>query len=100
MFSIRYTKEARLDITQAVGWYEQQQTGLGKKFLSSLSERTETISQMPHLFGVKSRKKYREAKLSKFPYLLTYKLYPRKKAILIVGLIHERRNTNFKNLGI
>jgi hypothetical protein len=47
---------------------------------------------MPEAFGVKSRKNYRETTLKKFPYVVVYKLYIKRKIIFISSITHKSRH--------
>jgi hypothetical protein len=39
-YSIVFKEQARIDIAKSVEWYEEQQVGLGDRFLSDLNKQT------------------------------------------------------------
>ena len=75
--------EAELDIIEAVKYYESQQIGLGKRFLSHLKTHLKRIQTYPEHFHIK-RNPYREAVLKKFPYLIIYELSENKVIVFSV----------------
>jgi hypothetical protein len=70
-YSIVFKEQARTDISRAVKWYEEQQIGLGDRFLSDLQKLLIRISKNPFLYQVR-RKNIRLGLLKIFPYLLAY----------------------------
>ena len=63
-----------------------------KIFFDSGRNNLEQIAEHPLLFGERSRKGYREAKVKTFPYLIIYKVYVRKKVIFINSIHHTSKH--------
>jgi plasmid stabilization system protein ParE len=97
VYDIQFDPKADAEYQEAYAWYEEQLRGLGERFEFSLEQKFSSISSTPLLYPVK---KYdiRECKINDFPYLIVYKLYPRKKVILIISIFHTSRNPR-KKLG-
>jgi toxin ParE1/3/4 len=47
-FKIKIEPEARLDIQEAIDWYNKQEQGLGKKFHTQLLKHIESLSKAPY----------------------------------------------------
>ena len=74
------------DFSDGYAWYEDKQAGLGEKFIKAVRNKIDEITLNPEIYGSRSRKIYREAKVDFFPYLIVYKLRTRKKEIFISAL--------------
>lgn len=94
-FAILYTVRAEKDLVDSFTWYELQQKGLGDMFVSSVKRKINKIEQNPELFAIKIGA-YREAVVSKFPYVIIYRLYKRKKIIRIFSIFHTSQGTKNK----
>jgi len=73
-----------------------QQIGLGEKFLLNVRNKLDLIKRSPEVYGIKSRKDYREAMVDNFPYLIVYRVYPKKKIIFISAIHHEKMDPDKK----
>lgn len=66
-----YSSLALEDASRIFDWYEEQQKGLGNKFLNSLQKTGDAIKKTP--FGFECRfKTSRETLIQPFPYLIIY----------------------------
>jgi plasmid stabilization system protein ParE len=81
--------EAEADIRTIYGYLEQVRLGLGKKFLSQLTEVLERIESFPELYGVVWQD-VRAARLKKFRYVLYYVIF--QDRVEILGVIHGSRH--------
>jgi plasmid stabilization system protein ParE len=86
-------EEAEDEIDQAYSWYEEQQAGLGEKFLSELGDAFSRIVEFPESFPVKSRNT-RECFVGRFPYIVTYRY--KKREIIVYAVFHASRNPKKK----
>jgi|ERR1017187_8190150 plasmid stabilization system protein ParE len=84
------------DYNEAYKWYEDQQKGLGERFLKAVRGKIEQIIVRPQVFGSRSSKKFREAKIEFFPYHIVYKINERKKEIYISSIHHKSKHPNKK----
>ena len=96
LFEIDLHPDVESDYDNAYNWYETQQKGLGDRFLLNVRNKLEQIKLSPEVYGAKSRKNYREARLNNFPYLIVYRVYPAKKRIFVSAVHHEKMNPNKK----
>jgi len=70
MYTVKLLMEAEIELTDACKWYEKQQPGLAKKFLSETKRYLRLIAKNPFQFDVKVSNRYRFAVLKTFPFLL------------------------------
>ncbi|WP_051200095.1 type II toxin-antitoxin system RelE/ParE family toxin [Flavobacterium subsaxonicum] len=89
MIDIEIRKAADLEITEAYLYYEEQQNGLGERFLDSLEIYFERIKKYPEHYQIK-RSPYREALISKFPFLIIYQFTGNK--IIVFSVFNTNRD--------
>ena len=86
---IEYAVEVREDIDSAYAWYEEQQTGLGERFLSAVSDVVQQIQSNPQVFG-RVRGNVRAGLARDFPYVVYFR--PEATRIVIIAVLHGRRD--------
>jgi plasmid stabilization system protein ParE len=95
--SLRLSRAARRDIDLAFVYYEEQRPGLGDEFLAAVEDCLERIKQFPESFAI-VKKDLRVALVSRFPYLVIYRLIANR--IRIAAVIHASRHSrNWKDQG-
>lgn len=95
-FKIKIETDAKLDIQQAISWYNKQQKGLGNKFYASLSKLIE---------GLKKTNQYEIRydnvsclPMKKFPFMIHFTVDKTKKIVSIRSVFHTSLNPeNWKN---
>ena len=80
---------AESDIGQAVQWYEEQQAGLGLRFLDVVDQVMERIRSAPMQFPSIAAE-VRRALLHTFPYAVYFRVTP--EAIIVLAVLHLRRD--------
>lgn len=80
---------AESDIDQAAQWYEDQQPGLGFRFLDVLDQVMERIRTAPLQFPSISAN-VRRALLHTFPYAVYFRVT--EEATTVLGVLHLRRD--------
>jgi plasmid stabilization system protein ParE len=86
--------QAEEDIKQAVFWYQMEKEGLGSDFLAALSDQLQLIEQHPYQYALRY-KDLRAALLSKFPYLIYYRII--EQTIRVLAVLHTKRNPGLAN---
>ena len=86
---IEYAVEVREDIDSAYAWYEEQQTGLGERFLSAVSDVVQQIQSNPQVFG-RVRGNVRAGLARDFPYVVYFRSEVTR--IVIIAVLHGRRD--------
>lgn len=84
------------DYEEAYAWYEDQQKGLGERFIKAVRQKIEAIALHPERYGSRSNKKFREAKVEFFPYLIVYKINKRTKKLYISSIHHTKKHPQKK----
>ena len=80
---------AQADIDDAATWYEQQQSGLGSRFLDTLDQVFNRIRDTPQQFpGVSVD--IRRALVHTFPYAVYFREL--NHAVVILAVLHLRRD--------
>jgi plasmid stabilization system protein ParE len=81
------------DYDEAYAWYEDKQEGLGERFVKAVRQKIEEITLYPEVYGSRSSKKFREAQVEFFPYLIVYKINKRTKVRYISSIHHTKKNS-------
>ncbi|HSF53098.1 MAG TPA: type II toxin-antitoxin system RelE/ParE family toxin [Algoriphagus sp.] len=87
------TEEAKKDIGDSFTYYESEQPGLGTYFLEKLDHCFRSISENPFKHPSK-RRFFREALVSKFPFLVVFEVLEDK--LLIYAVFHTSKNPRKK----
>jgi plasmid stabilization system protein ParE len=77
------------EIQEAFRWYEQQRSGLGKRFSRAVGETLAAVESRPAQFA-RVRGEVRRALIRHFPYAILYIVEP--DAIVVLGCFHSRRD--------
>ena len=86
---IVFRAEAQTEFDEAFDWYEQQQAGLGVDFLACVAEVLERIESLPEAYEVVFEG-VRRAVVSKFPYLILYKV--ESNWVVVLAVFHSKRD--------
>ena len=81
--------EARLELEQAVTWYEVQVPDLGRQFRAEVYRTFDNITARPELYP-KSHGTTRKAVLRRFPYLIFYLVEAQR--IVVMAVFHAKRD--------
>ncbi|MDY0078512.1 MAG: type II toxin-antitoxin system RelE/ParE family toxin [Bacteroidales bacterium] len=82
---------AKEDIRDAALWYEEKQTGLGKRFTGQVREKVSFIKKNPEASNIRYDN-VRAAVLNVFPFMLHYVIDERNKTIIISAVLHTSRD--------
>ncbi|MCF8358253.1 MAG: type II toxin-antitoxin system RelE/ParE family toxin [Prolixibacteraceae bacterium] len=91
MFKLKILPLAKADIRDATLWYETQQKGLGKKFISEVRRRINFIKQHPTASVIRYDN-VRTAVLKIFPYMVHYTIDETNRLIIISAILHTSQN--------
>ncbi|MBF0410904.1 MAG: type II toxin-antitoxin system RelE/ParE family toxin [Candidatus Riflebacteria bacterium] len=83
---------ARLDLNQAVDYYEGSQLGLGYEFLEEVYATIGRIIQYPNAWGKLSRRT-RRCLTQRFPYSVVYQI--KEKHVRIIAIAHSHRRPGY-----
>ena len=86
---VEYAKEVREDVDSTFAWCEDQQTGLGERFLVAVADVVEKIQEHPRQFG-RVRGEVRAGLIQEFPYVVYFRL--EETRIVVIAVLHGRRD--------
>lgn len=86
-------EEARSEVIAAYQYYERARSGLGEIFINHLENCFDRIVSNPLQFPMK-KSPYREALVSKFPFLIIFEL--QEKDIIVYSVFNTLRNPENK----
>ncbi len=87
-----FDPDARAEFLAAVEYYEECQTGLGRRFRTAVENEIRGIETMPFRFRV-LRAPFRRCLVPKFPYAIIFSIEP--EFILVVALAHLKRKPGY-----
>jgi|SRR6185312_4231618 len=91
-FEIIIKPLARIDLDQAILWYENELSGLGNRFYEAFLTASEKISKHPEAF-MEISPDIRRTIIKKFPYKVFYTMSENK--IFTIGIMHAKRSAGF-----
>ena len=90
-FVVDILPEALSDISTAVCWYENQQAGLGCKFVAEVSRRIDELAEQALVFRIRYRRKnVRWTYPRRFPYRVCY--YVDGRIVHVFAVFHAARH--------
>jgi plasmid stabilization system protein ParE len=89
---MRFHPEARLELAEAMAWYDDQRAGLGEEFLGELRRAAERILAKPTI-GPQLTQHTRHYRLSRFPYKLVYQVG--QDEVVIMAVAHLSRKPGY-----
>lgn len=84
-----------MELANACIWYEEQQEGLGERFVAKIQQRLNQIIDNPEKYKI-VYKNYREITIEKFPYQIVYVIEKLKRQTLIIAVFHTKRSPTQK----
>ena len=86
MKELRIEPEVFDDLVEAAAWYDEQQPGVGDRFLASMRKLMETIAERPDSFA-REEGRIHFAMEKPFPYKIYYA--NRKSTVRIIAVLHS-----------
>ena len=86
-----YLDEVENDIAVAKQWYAEQQEGLDVRFSAAVKEALSSILKMPSAYAIRYRN-VRIAHIRIFPYNVHFYIDEIKAHVVIIGIIHNKKN--------
>ena len=92
MVQLIYALSAKREMQEAAAWYETQQEGLGREFLTRLEQASGTILQNPNRWR-RITGTYRRCLLKQFPYGIIYRV--EGDTVFVAAVMHLRRKPGY-----
>ncbi len=90
--NVEFLAAAETELDQAYQWYEQQQPGLGKQFLSEFDAAIRRITAFPKSY-VLIDTDIRRCLIKRFPYGVLYGID--RQSIIVVAVAHLHRKPDY-----
>jgi len=90
--NVEFLAAAETELDQAYQWYEQQQSGLGKQFLSEFDAAIRRITAFPKSY-VLIDTDIRRCLIKRFPYAVLYGID--RQSIIVVAVAHLHRKPDY-----
>ena len=90
-YKISIDPSARIDIIEAIDWYNEQQSNLGFRFYKCILTTLKNIQKNPSGYVVRY-KTIRTAIINKFPYMIHYNVEQQTGSIKVLAIICTYRN--------
>ena len=93
MYKTKLLPVTRTDLQKAKKWYNEQRTELGEEFKQEVNREINYIGKYPFHYQIKY-KEIRASYVTRFPYGIFYFIEEDKRQIVIIGVLHTKRNPN------
>jgi toxin ParE1/3/4 len=91
-FKVKLEPEVRLDIQEAISFYNKQQKGLGKDFHSVVLSHINSIAKNPH-FQIRYDAVHC-LPLKKFPFMIHFSIHESQSLVIVHAVFHTSLNPN------
>ena len=92
MNSVGFDPDARAEFLASVEYYEECQTGLGRRFRDAVEKERDHVCEMPFRFRV-LHPPFRRCLVPKFPYSIVFTIEP--SLILVIAVAHAKRKPGY-----
>lgn len=91
LYELVIQEEAVADMKESYDHYEQQQAGLGERFLSAVQDRFTSLSKHPEYYSfIDDRQLLRDVTVDSFPYVVIYAIIEETVKVYAVHATHMR----------
>jgi toxin ParE1/3/4 len=92
--SYSFLPEAELEYLQAVGFYEDQRTGLGARLIAEFERTIQHAVERPHAWKMVQASGIRRIDLKRFPYAIFFRAAPGGQ-LQVTAFAHHRRRPGY-----
>ncbi|HEY5327948.1 MAG TPA: type II toxin-antitoxin system RelE/ParE family toxin [Mucilaginibacter sp.] len=90
MYQLQVLRKAREDMQKSADWYDEQQAGVGDRFLREVISTFQLIETNPLHYQERFSKKFRFANVYDFPFVVVFKI--KKQLVIVNSVFHTSRN--------
>ncbi len=90
-YQVKIEPDALVDIQEISDWYNDQQTGLGKRFQKTAIKSINSLSANPQIYAFRY-KEIRCVIIKKFPYMAHFYINDENNTVEVLAVISTGRN--------
>jgi len=90
-YNVKIEPEALSDIQDITNWYNEQKSGLGKRFQKTVIKQIDTLDKNPNIYAIRY-KQIRCVLVKKFPYMVHFYINDDTKTVEVLSVISTSRN--------
>lgn len=90
-YNVIVSLEALSEVNEGAKWYDEQTKDLGLEFILEFYEASGALSELPNIHPF-LRKPIREKLMKKFPFAIYFKVFDKKRQVLVAAVWHQSRN--------
>lgn len=87
--SVVFRRVAKLELYDAISWYDEREEGLGHRFRLAISQQLERVAESPDQFAY-IREPVRRAVLRRFPYSIYF--LSETDRVVVLAIFHVKRS--------
>ena len=94
-YKIKIEPEALTDIQTISNWYNEAQSGLGKRFQTTVINLINTLNKNPQIYAIR----YKEihcALIKKFPYMVHFYINDQNNTVEVLAVISTDRDPDIR----
>jgi plasmid stabilization system protein ParE len=90
-YKVKVSPTALLDIQEITDWYNNQQTGVGKRFQKASIKSINALNKDPQIYAIRY-KEFRCVLIKKFPYMVHFYINDENNTVEVLAVISTDRN--------
>jgi plasmid stabilization system protein ParE len=90
-YRVKIEHQALADIQEITYWYNEQQSGLGKRFQKTVIKHINSLSKDPQVYAIRY-KEIRCVVINKFPYMAHFYINDENNTVEVLAIISTDRN--------
>ena len=90
-YNVKIEPEALSDIQDITNWYNEQKSGLGKRFQKTVIKQIDTLDKNPNIYAIRY-KQIRCVLVKKFPYMVHFFINDDTITVEVLAIISTNRN--------
>ena len=92
-YSLNFSLAAQNDVIDSIHWYNNEKENLGFEFYLYVDQKIKLLAKNPLHFSIRFNH-IRASKVTRYPYLIYFKIDEKRSSIIILGVLHTSRNPN------
>ena len=90
-YRVKIEPQALADIKEITDWYNEQQSGLGKRFQKTVIKHINSLSKYPQIYAIRY-KEIRCVVIRKFPFMAHFFINDENNTVEVLAVISTDRN--------